>query len=137
MDRSIIGNWLNVAKHSRRPKIAISRSKNQNSHLQIIISIDIHHYHIQRLTLHEVNFVKNHCEHPVRGLRPIVPESLCYAMLCYYLIPLWGKTPFPFEAALIPIWVKPIPIWAMRKNSTFFRFCGKFSPAAIYCIGFI
>ena len=42
MDRSNIGNLLNVAKHSRRLKTAISRSKNQNSHLQIIVSIDIH-----------------------------------------------------------------------------------------------
>ena len=44
MDRSNIGNLLliNVAKHSRRLKKALSRSKNQNSHLQIIISIDIH-----------------------------------------------------------------------------------------------
>ena len=32
MDRSNIGNLLNVAKHSRRLKLAISRSKNQNSH---------------------------------------------------------------------------------------------------------
>ena len=42
IDRSNIGNLLNVAKHSRRLKIALSRSKNQNSHLQIKISIDIH-----------------------------------------------------------------------------------------------
>ena len=42
MDRSSIGYLWNVAKHSRRLKIALSRSKNQNSHLQIIISIDIH-----------------------------------------------------------------------------------------------
>ena len=42
MDRSDIGNLWNEAKHSRRLKIAISRSKNQNSHLQIIVSIDIH-----------------------------------------------------------------------------------------------
>ena len=42
MDRSNIGKLSNVAKHSRRLKIAISRSKNQNSHLQIIISIDIY-----------------------------------------------------------------------------------------------
>ena len=27
-----------------------------------------------------VNFMKNHYEHPVRGLMPIVPESLCFAM---------------------------------------------------------
>ena len=37
-----VGYLLNVAKHSRRLKIAISRSKNQNSHLQITIPIDIH-----------------------------------------------------------------------------------------------
>ena len=42
MDRSNIGYLLNVAKHSRRLKLAISRSKHQNSRLQIIISIDIH-----------------------------------------------------------------------------------------------
>ena len=42
MNRSNIGNLLNVAKHPRRLKIAISRSKNQNSHLPIIISVDIH-----------------------------------------------------------------------------------------------
>ena len=28
-----------------------------------------------------VTFVKNNCEHPVRGPRCIVPESLCYALL--------------------------------------------------------
>ena len=41
MDSSNIGNLLNVARHSRRLKISISRSKIQNSHLQIIIMIDI------------------------------------------------------------------------------------------------
>ena len=46
MDHSNIGNLLNVAKHSRRLKLAISWSKNQNSYLQNIISIDIH----QRVT---------------------------------------------------------------------------------------
>ena len=44
MDRSNIGNLWYEAKPSRRLKIAISRSKNQNSHLQIIISIDIHQW---------------------------------------------------------------------------------------------
>ena len=42
VDRSNIGNLWNVAKHSRRLKIDISRSKNQNTHLQITIPIDIH-----------------------------------------------------------------------------------------------
>ena len=42
MDRSNIGYLLSVAKHSRRLKLAISRSKHQNPRLQIIISIDIH-----------------------------------------------------------------------------------------------
>ena len=58
MDRSNKGNLLNVAKHSRRLKLAISRSKNQNSHLQNIISIDIHQRvpHSQNQVQREITF---------------------------------------------------------------------------------
>ena len=58
MDRSNIGNLWKVAKHSRRLKLAISRQTNQNSHLQNIISIDIHQRvpHGQNQVQREITF---------------------------------------------------------------------------------
>ena len=74
-----VAEWL--AKHSRGVnfaggEIGTSRSGSLYRSVGVITYVGApYDWHFMW-----VKFVKIHYEHPVRGLRPIVPVSLCYAM---------------------------------------------------------